>query len=283
MVIWSKSHRCCQEISSSVQRSAVTPWFTHKHFTDTPAVQFYSIETAAVARPRRYNQASACESVLAKLHVSLSHLTSLCQSATVCKSGKKLQQYASLCGVLTNEAQLCNVKWTNTCVLLAKNPLLHVLSNTCFSRTSSLLCFRETFLHESALAFYLCIIQHNVPSCVCSTKTSFYLCVLQENTLSHLIQQSNIWHNWFSKEPLGFHLNFNLYNVEDCLGQAVVALTFNPSIWEAEADRSLWVQGQPGPHSKFQDIQCYTEISCQKTKQNKTTKWWRLLLKLQRH
>jgi hypothetical protein len=38
----------------------------------------------------------------------------------------------------------------------------------------------------------------------------------------------------------------------------VVAQTFNPSTWEAEAVRSLWVQGQPGLQSEFQDSQGYT-------------------------
>jgi hypothetical protein len=39
----------------------------------------------------------------------------------------------------------------------------------------------------------------------------------------------------------------------------VVADTFNPSTQEAEADGSLWVWGQPGLQSKFQDHQGYTE------------------------
>ena len=42
-VLWSNSHLCCLEISSSVHRSAVAARSTHKHFTDTPAVQFSRI------------------------------------------------------------------------------------------------------------------------------------------------------------------------------------------------------------------------------------------------
>jgi hypothetical protein len=38
----------------------------------------------------------------------------------------------------------------------------------------------------------------------------------------------------------------------------VVAHTFNPSTWEAEAG-DFWVQGQPGLQSEFQDSQGYTE------------------------
>jgi hypothetical protein len=44
---------------------------------------------------------------------------------------------------------------------------------------------------------------------------------------------------------------------------------FNPSTQEAEAGRSLRVQGQPGLQIKFQDSQVYTEIPYLKT--NKQT------------
>ena len=45
----------------------------------------------------------------------------------------------------------------------------------------------------------------------------------------------------------------------------------NPSTQEAEAGVSLWVPGQPGVQSKFQDSQRGTEKLCLgKTKQNKT-------------
>ena len=37
---------------------------------------------------------------------------------------------------------------------------------------------------------------------------------------------------------------------------------FNPSTREAKADGSLWVQGQPGLQSKFQDNQGYKEKIC---------------------
>jgi hypothetical protein len=70
----------------------------------------------------------------------------------------------SLYGVLTNGAQLCNVRQTNTCMPLAKNPSL-VLSCACFSRTS----------------FLLCLLQPDVPSQVCLSLS--HLCALQENTL----------------------------------------------------------------------------------------------------
>ena len=43
---------------------------------------------------------------------------------------------------------------------------------------------------------------------------------------------------------------------------AVVAHSFNPSTWEAEASPSLCIQGQPGLQSKFQDNQGYTEKPC---------------------
>ena len=43
---------------------------------------------------------------------------------------------------------------------------------------------------------------------------------------------------------------------------AVVAHAFNPNTWEAEAGRSLWVGGQPGLQSKFQNSQDYIEKHC---------------------
>ena len=45
---------------------------------------------------------------------------------------------------------------------------------------------------------------------------------------------------------------------------AVVVHAFNSST--QEADESLWVWGQPGPQSKFQDTQGYTKKSCLKNK-----------------
>jgi hypothetical protein len=42
----------------------------------------------------------------------------------------------------------------------------------------------------------------------------------------------------------------------------------NPSALKAEVDGSLWVRGQPGLHSEFQDSQSYTLRPCLK-KQNK--------------
>ena len=87
----------------------------------------------------------------------------------------------SLYGVPTNAAQLCNVRQTNTCVLLAKNPSSHVLSHACISRTSSLLC----------------LFQWNLPSGGCLslspvftlTKCSF-MCLPQQNTTQPTFQRT---------------------------------------------------------------------------------------------
>jgi Zn ribbon nucleic-acid-binding protein len=46
MVLWSKSHRHCQEIHSSVHRSAAGALCPQKHFTDTLAVQFSRVRIA---------------------------------------------------------------------------------------------------------------------------------------------------------------------------------------------------------------------------------------------
>ena len=50
-----------------------------------------------------------------------------------------------------------------------------------------------------------------------------------------------------------------------------VVHAFNPSIQDAETGGSLWVQGQPGLQSQFQDSPGYTKKSCLKSKgkQNK--------------
>ena len=81
--------------------------------------------------------------------------------------------YVSLYGVLTKAAQLHNVRQTNACVSLAKNPSSHVLSHACFSRTSSLLCLlQQNRSFKSLLSLsHLCPLKQNVPSCVCLSKT----------------------------------------------------------------------------------------------------------------
>jgi hypothetical protein len=64
----------------------------------------------------------------------------------------------------------------------------------------------------------------------------------------------------------------SVYSSKTFQWQAVVAHAFNPSTWEAEAGGSLadlWVKGQPGLQSEFQDSQGYTEKPCLR-KQNKT-------------
>jgi hypothetical protein len=54
------------------------------------------------------------------------------------------------------------------------------------------------------------------------------------------------------------HLDSNIQKKK--WGPSIVLHTFNPSTEEAEAGRSLWVQGQPGLQKKFQESQgCYTE------------------------
>ena len=49
----------------------------------------------------------------------------------------------------------------------------------------------------------------------------------------------------------------------------VVVHAFNPSIWETEADRSLYIRGQRGLHSEFQDSQTYIISSCLEKNKNK--------------
>lgn len=57
-VPWSSSHLCCLEIGSSVHRfAAAAALSTHKHITDTPAVQFGRVGLATVTQPSRDSQA----------------------------------------------------------------------------------------------------------------------------------------------------------------------------------------------------------------------------------
>ena len=94
--------------------------------------------------------ASACLSVPADITLPISH-----------RSGKKLQHTTRsflVCFSLWNPDKCSS---TMQCEMdqyvrvLAKNPSSHVLSHACFSRTS----------------FHLCLLQLNVPSRVCPSKT----------------------------------------------------------------------------------------------------------------
>jgi hypothetical protein len=63
-VVWSNCCLCYLEISRSVPKSAEAAQSTHKHFTDTSAVQFSSVritntKSAAVVLPSRDRQASS--------------------------------------------------------------------------------------------------------------------------------------------------------------------------------------------------------------------------------
>jgi hypothetical protein len=59
MVLWSKPHLSCQEICSSVHRSAAAQ-STHNHFPDTSAVQFSCVRVVAeLAQTSRNIQTSA--------------------------------------------------------------------------------------------------------------------------------------------------------------------------------------------------------------------------------
>lgn len=52
--------------------------------------------------------------------------------------------------------------------------------------------------------------------------------------------------------------------------QGMVVHTSNLSTWEVEAGRSLWVGGQSGLYSKFENSENYIQKHCLKTKQSKT-------------
>ena len=63
---------------------------------------------------------------------------------------------------------------------------------------------------------------------------------------------------WMSVFPLKFTLKFNpqLNSIKKLrLLPGIAAQTLNPSTYYADIGRSLWVRGQPGVHSEFQDSQ----------------------------
>ena len=97
----------------------------------------------------------------------------------------------SLYEATTSWTQQCNVRWTNTCVLLARNsegrakqtnapastvggvvfiyiPSLWVFSHVCYGKTS----------------FHLCLLQQNILSDVCLSKTSLHLCAPAKHRLT---------------------------------------------------------------------------------------------------
>ena len=52
----------------------------------------------------------------------------------------------------------------------------------------------------------------------------------------------------------------------------MVVHMFNPSTWEAEAARSLYIRGQSGLHSKFQVIQGYIALQWEPVSKKKKKK-----------
>jgi hypothetical protein len=123
------------------------------------------IHTPSKQRVSSTCPASAGASVSADITLPIRPSLWKCQETAA--HHKKFSWCVSLYGVPTNIAQLCNVRQSNTCMLLAKNPSSCVLSCACFSRTS------------------------------------FHLCLLQLNILSHVCP-SNTPSNRLSKEPLSF-------------------------------------------------------------------------------
>jgi hypothetical protein len=127
------------------------------------------------------------ESVLAKHHASLYLLTypetpsSLCQSAQVSGSYKKLPEYhQKLFSVFLpmNSWQTKTSKdWQG---VPTPYSVVHYLLGYIYI----------SFQHHEL--FYLCLLQWNIPSHVCFSKTSIHLCLFQENILSHVC---------FSKTP----------------------------------------------------------------------------------
>ena len=114
------------------------------------------------------------------------------EAATNCSTAPEVFRYVYFYRVLTNAAQLRNVRQTNACVLLAKSPSSCVLSCASFSRTF----------------FYFCLLQLNIPSRICLSLSPVSL---QENTPSCLCpSKTPPSTNDFPKNPLSFHFRMLL-------------------------------------------------------------------------
>ena len=118
--------------------------------------------------------ASAHESISADITLPISLSLTKQQEATA--HHQKFFRYISLYGIPTNGAQLQNVRRINACMpLVKKNPLSHVLSHACFSRTF----------------FHLCPLQEHTPS-----PTKQHLTLFKEPLSFHfrnLIVLSSCW------------------------------------------------------------------------------------------
>jgi hypothetical protein len=70
----------------------------------------------------------------------------------------------------------------------------------------------------------------------------------------------------FKRKYINYYSFFLIKNLP-----GVLVHTCNPSTWEVETGRSLWVRGYSGLHSEFLNNQCCcTEKSCLKKKKKKT-------------
>jgi hypothetical protein len=105
--------------------------------------------------------ASPRESILSKLLVSLLSADITLPIGWSPRNGQEATRtppeifwYVSFYEVTTNRAQQCNVRQTNTCVSLGKNPSSHILSYVSFSKTS----------------FHLCLLQQNIVSPVSTSE-----------------------------------------------------------------------------------------------------------------
>jgi hypothetical protein len=97
--------------------------------------------------------ASALKSVLAKLHVSLYHLTSLCQLSQVYQSSKKQPEHRLMVLGAFLSWESLQTKLNNEYLHVVDeeyfimNPSSDVLSQACFSQTSFHLCLLQQKHH----------------------------------------------------------------------------------------------------------------------------------------
>jgi hypothetical protein len=149
-----------EKLSAVLSQGSEDQWRceTHKHCTVSSISKpssapvtvksfLYSLQTSHVLY-----LASAGESVSADTTLPIG-LNLLKQQETAADH-QKFFRVVSLSGLLTNEAQLHNVRRTNTCALLAKNPSSRVFRVLALAEHPfACVCFSETFLQSLPSSF----------------------------------------------------------------------------------------------------------------------------------
>lgn len=121
-------------------------------------------------------------------------------------------------------------------------PILALLLSLSFIHKTKNFCSSHVWIYKTAFAkitpIYLHLFVCHLWRCLCSFKLRYKDAL----TISCVLKKLQNGFQTFSQVG-----NLKTKYVEPCM----VAHTFNPGTWEAEADGALWAGGLPGLHSKF--------------------------------